>query len=97
MKSTLLYVLLLLFFRKNYVKSTHFYSFAGTQTLQKQEARNLKKLNEPERQAKQKLREASRVQLVDPNQASDDVLEFPEIVDKDDFEYYVPEIKSEQY
>ena len=53
----------------------------------------MKKQNEPERQAKQKLREASRVQLVDPDEAFDDVLEFPETVDKDDFDYYVPEIK----
>ena len=54
----------------------------------------MKKQNEPERQAKQKLREASRVQLVDPNEAFDDVLEFPETVDKDDFDYYVPEISG---
>ena len=31
--------------------------------------------------------------MVDPDQAYDDVLEFPEIVDKYDFDYYVPEIK----
>ena len=71
-------------------------TFSGTQSLQKQEARNLKKHNEPERQAKQKLREASRVQLVDPDQASA-LIEFddesPEKVAKDDFDYYVPEIK----
>ena len=56
----------------------------------------MKKQNEPERQARQKLREASRI--VDPDQASafiesDDILEFPEKIDKDDFDYYVPEIK----
>ena len=50
------------------------------------------------------MREASRVQLVDPNQASalielesDEVLEFPEKVDKDDFDYDVPEIKPKVY
>ena len=78
---------------------TFLITFPGTQSLQRQEARNLKKQNEPERQAKQKLREASRIQLVDPDQASafiesDDILEeIPEKVDKDDFDYYIPEIK----
>ena len=42
------------------------------------------------------MREASRI--VDPDQASafiesDDILESPEKIDKDDFDYYVPEIK----
>ena len=68
----------------------------GTQELQKQIAKNLKKENEFERQSKQKQREAPRFHLVDPEQASALICEPPEpdpIEPNTDADFYVPEIK----
>ena len=63
--------------------------------LQKLEAKNLKKANEPERQLKQKEREAPRFRLADPEQASALIPESEpvEIDDMKDADFLVPDIK----
>ena len=68
----------------------------GSQKLQKIEAKNLKKQNEPQRQLKQKEREAPRFRLADPQQASalipePEPLEFED--NMRDADFLVPDIK----
>ena len=64
----------------------------GSQKLQKEIAKNLKKENELERQLKQKEREAPRFCLADPEQASALIYEPPEPIEADT-DFSVPEIK----
>ena len=66
----------------------------GSQKLQKEIAKNLKKQNEPERQLQQKKREAPRFRLADPEQASALICEPPDLIEPNtDDDFHVPEIK----
>ena len=89
------------FTRKGYI--TRHLDLKGSQKLQKQEAKNLKRKLEPERQSKQREREAPRFCLADPDQASALICDDPEpvpepetidiIKNENDADFSMPEVK----